>query len=111
MPRAKVPFPADDMIVLAALLGASEHASGWQEAEVLASTLRLLGFVITPQKTVGQLRRLLAEDSPMLERRPVGWGDQYEYRVTRFGFTQLENRFPNTRPLVRHWRDKVRDGR
>lgn len=93
MPRAKVPFPADDMLVLAALMAANEHGMAWVEAETVASVLRRLGFMITPQEMVGQLKRLLARDCPMFERRENGWGGPYEYRVTRPGLTYLGNRW------------------
>lgn len=104
---SKTAFPSDDMIVLAALVGASEYGTPWQEAEMIASTLRRLGFMITSQKMVGQLKRMLAEDAPMFESRLVSYRRLYEYRVTRYGLTQIENRFPTTRPLIREWRLKI----
>jgi hypothetical protein len=84
------------MIVLAARLEGGE----WRMAEGIASTLRRLGFVLSPQKMVGALNRLLAEDSPMFERKPEQYAREvYVYRVTRFGDCQLGNRFPRTRGL------------
>lgn len=105
--RKKTAFPSDDMIVLAALMGASEHGSEWVEAETIASVLRRLGFLITPQMMVGQLKRLLGEDCPMFERHLDNWMRLYEYRVTRHGLAQLESRFPASRPLTRYWRERL----
>lgn len=99
---SNVSSPSDDMIVLAALLSARND---WQQAEEVASVLRRLGFIVSPQKMVGTLRRLLAEDSPMFERRPNPWFVGItEYRVTRFGLTQIDNRFPHLWPLIRELR-------
>lgn len=90
-------FPSDDMIVLAALLEGQE----WRQAEDIASTLRRLGFEISPQKMVGQLKRLAAEDLPMIEGRLGVWQRINEYRVTRYGRTQLSNHFAKTYALSR----------
>lgn len=95
--KSKMAFPSDDMIVLAALLEGGE----WRQAEDIASTLRHVGFRISPQKMVGQLKRLIAEDSPMIESRLIDWMRLFEYRVTGFGRTQLGNHFSNTRDLRR----------
>lgn len=78
---AKTAFPSDDMIVLAALLEGGE----WREAEEIASTLRRTGFVISPQKMVGQLKRLEREDSPMFERVHDDWRRLNRYRLSRPG--------------------------
>lgn len=94
---AKTAFPSDDMIVLAALLEGGE----WREAEDIASTLRRLGFKISPQKMVGQLKRLQREDSPMFEGRRDDYFPLTVYRVTGFGRVQLGNHFNNTRDLRR----------
>ena len=89
--------PSDDMIVLAATVAGGE----WKTADNIAATLRRLGFKITPQKMVGHLKRLCAEDSPMIESRTNEWARLKEYRVTSNGDMQLGNRFPRTRGLRR----------
>lgn len=97
--KTKTPTPSDDMIVLAALLN---KGTDWQCAEEIASALRRLGFQISPQKMVGALRRLLAEDCPMFDVRDYPWGTNLsEYRVTRFGLNQLDQRFPSAYHWVR----------
>lgn len=94
---AKVIHNGDDLVVLAALIEGQE----WRYAEDIASTLRRLGHSITPQKMTGTLRRLCAEDSPMFEAKVDEVWRLKLYRVTRFGYCQLESRFVHTRGLRR----------
>ena len=97
MPSSPAAFPSDEMIVLALGLEGGE----WRAAEDIASTLRRLGFVISPQKMAGSLKRLCAEALPMVEAKAdEAWRLNF-YRVTRFGDSQLGNHFPRTRDLWR----------
>lgn len=101
MSKPKIPVPSDDMIVLAALLS---NGTDWQYAKSIASVLRQLGFEISPQKMVGMLRRLLAEEHPMFECRPHPWGDWSEYRVTGWALARMRTHFWGARLWVRELR-------
>lgn len=80
------------MIVLAMLLEGEEFRC----AEDIASTLRRLGFKISPQKMTGTLRRLCLEDSPMVAAAADPDYRLKFYRVTHFGHTQLNNHFAHS---------------
>lgn len=91
MRTKRASFPSDDMIVLGALM----EGGLWRQAEDIASTLRRLGFVVSPQKMVGQLKRLEREDAAMFESKVIPWARLKEYRVTQYGRTQLRNHYRN----------------
>jgi DNA-binding PadR family transcriptional regulator len=93
----QAPFPSDDMIVLAVLLEGETARC----AEEIASVLRRLGFVISPQKMAATLRRLCREDCPMIEARDdEDWRLKF-YSVTPAGHCQLGNRYPRLQALER----------
>lgn len=64
---------------------------GWLYASQIAANLKLLGFEVTGRALAARLSRMCSVDAPWLERRRSPFND-YEYRVTRYGQIDLENR-------------------
>lgn len=92
--------PSELAITLAALRGRYSNRDGWLTADEVRGRLQLLGFVCSPQKLVATLIRMATTDAPWVERRRAAWGDYWEYRVTRFGTTDIDNRFGGVRPVT-----------
>lgn len=90
--------PTDDLIVLAMVgLGDRGLTDGdWYVADEVRSAFVRLGFNPRAQQVAAWLGRLSREDSPMVERRKA-YFDELQYRVTRFGLTQIHNHFPGLR--------------
>lgn len=90
--------PTELAICLAALPDSSYIGDdpGWMPADEIAHRLRrLTGWELTAQQLASRLRRMCEVELPWMERRkPHHW---WEYRVTRYGLTDLANRAQGTR--------------
>lgn len=68
------------------------HRDGWVYADEVRTQLRRLGFTATPQQIAAWLGRMARVECPWVEVR-TSHGIR-EYRVTRFGATDIFNRLP-----------------
>lgn len=68
------------------------HRDGWVYADEVRTQLRRLGFTATPQQIAAWLGRMARAECPWVEVR-TSHGIR-EYRVTRFGATDIFNRLP-----------------
>jgi len=86
------PKPTELAITLAAL-GHRDYYSrdGWLYASHIAENLGVLGFEVTGRSLASTLARMCTVDAPWLERRRSPFSD-YEYRVTRYGRNDIDNR-------------------
>lgn len=88
--------PSDHAITLAAATFDSE----WLDADAIRGRLAHWGFGgLTTQRIVGRLRAMCEEDAPRFHRQQVWWTSRplWQYRVTRDGYNELENRNPGVR--------------
>lgn len=92
--------PTELAITLAALPGRYGEADGWVVTDEVRHRLRLFGFDCSPQFVAAALARMARSDAPWVERRESRWGDLAEYRVTRFGRTDIDNRLASVRALT-----------
>lgn len=67
-------------------------------ADQVRGQLQRLGFEVSTQQVAAWLGAMSRADCPWVEVRD-GYGTK-EYRVTRFGATDIHNRCPGVRPLV-----------
>jgi hypothetical protein len=89
--------PPEVILVLAGLPGQYTR-DGWKAADEVRHQLAALGFDASAQQVAAWLGRLCREELPLFERRDADrWLPWREYRVTPYGQTLLENRFPNVR--------------
>jgi hypothetical protein len=86
----------------AATLVALGSTRTWLDADEIRGLLKAhLGVDATAQQVAGWLTRMTNEDAPRFERRRHRWSPGWEYRVTRFGCTDIENKLPNLRARER----------
>lgn len=90
--------PSELAITLAALPGGFGSREGWMYADEVRGRLGLLGFAPTAQQVAAWLGRMSRVDAPWVEvREHYGFK---QYRVTRFGRTDIANRIPACRPYT-----------
>lgn len=93
--------PTELTLTLAALPGyGTDCREGWVYADEVRGRLRLLGFEASAQQVASWLRRMAAVDAPWVEVRENPHFPIKEYRVTRYGACDLDNRFSGVRPVV-----------
>lgn len=80
---------------------------GWVFADEIRARLHLLGFDATTQQVAAWLGRMSRVQCPWIERCD-NWGD-LQYRVTRYGKTDVDNRLPGVR-LHTPWLDVPNTG-
>lgn len=86
--------PSELAITVAALPASYHDREGWQSADEIRGRLALLGFDCTTQQLAAWMVGMTTCDAPWLERRRTTWGKTWEYRVTRYGTTDISNRLP-----------------
>lgn len=97
--------PTELALTLATLRGQYSERDGWVYADEVRGRSAILGFEATAQQVAAWLGRMSRVDAP--------WGEvRYrfgitEYRVTRFGECDLQNRFPGVQPLAPWLRNTV----
>jgi hypothetical protein len=64
---------------------------GWLYASQIAQNLERMGFETSGRQLAATLSRMCTVDAPWLERERSPF-DDYRYRVTTWGFNDLENR-------------------
>lgn len=95
--------PTELAITLAALGGVGYAADDkWYAADQVRHRLGLLGFEVSAQQTAAWLHRMSRVDAPWIEKRRSPWND-WEYRVTRWGLNDIDNRFPGVFDANRRW--------
>src|SRR4051794_18195957 len=87
--------PTQLVLTLAALPGRYRARQGWVVADEVRGRLRLLGFDVRTQQVAAWLGRMARADMPWVERHE-SYG-VLEYRVTRFGVTDIGNHLPHLR--------------
>jgi hypothetical protein len=85
--------PTELAITLAAL---TPRYDEWLYASQIVTNLGLLGFDVTSRALASTLARMCRTDAPWLERRRSPFQD-FEYRITRWGRNDVNNRFPGVR--------------
>lgn len=88
-----------ELVVTLAAAGAPFVTDGWLTADQVAHRLVLLGHAVSAQQAASWLGRMSRADMPWVEVR-----DRYgyrEYRVTRFGRTDVANRLPGVQLMGR----------
>lgn len=91
--------PTELAITLAALPGRYHSNEGWISSDAVRTRLKLLGFDCSSQQVAAWLKRMSEIDAPWIERRRLCWDErQWEYRVTRFGRTDIDNKLGSLRP-------------
>lgn len=96
----RFPRPTELAITLAALPPDTGYADSWTDADQVRGRLKLLGFDCTTQQVGAWLARMARSDAPWVERRRDAWDSRWEYRVTRYGRTDIDNRFSAVRPAA-----------
>lgn len=81
--------PSDAMIALAVATSRQE----WLVADEVRGILNGFGFHVLTQQCAAWLGRISRKDLPPIERRK-GHFDEFQYRLTRWGRTELFNRCP-----------------
>lgn len=66
--------------------------SAWMYADDIRGRLRLLGFAATTQQVAASLARMARTECPWVERRDDN--GVWQYRVTRFGVNDIQNKLP-----------------
>lgn len=94
--RSATPRPSELAITVAAYGTGRE----WNSADEIRGRLKLLGFDCTAQQVAAWAGRMCRVDAPWLEKREP-WGGYSEYRVTRYGLTDIANRLEGLRPSRR----------
>lgn len=90
-------MPSDLLITLAGLGGRHYGTTfEWLAADEVRGQLKAFGFDVSTQQVAAWLTRLCREDAPRFERQK-GWGDWWEYRVTRYGRNDITNHIPKLR--------------
>lgn len=82
--------PSHLAITMAALGHRYSH-QGWLCAGQISANLRLLGFEVGGSQIASTLTHMCTVEFPWLERRE-SYPGEYEYRVTRFGINDIDNR-------------------
>jgi hypothetical protein len=91
-----VSVPSDHAITLAA----ATFGNRWLSADQIHGRLVQWGFErLKTQRVVARLRAMCEEGSPRFERHEASWTSRpfWEYRVTRCGYNELDNRNPGIR--------------
>jgi hypothetical protein len=88
--------PSELAITLAALHHRYSTEPGWLYASQIVANLKLLGFEVNSRALAGTLGRMCRVDAPWLERRRSPFND-YEYRVTRYGRNDIDNKLGGVR--------------
>lgn len=95
--RQAVQRPSELALTLATVPGRYGASDGWVSADEVRGRLVLLGFQVKAQQVAAWLKRMAETECPWVERREHRWGRGWEYRVTRFGRTDVDNRFVGVR--------------
>jgi hypothetical protein len=90
--------PSELALTLAALPGRYATSDGWVYADQVRFQLARLGFGASTQQVAAWLGAMSRAEAPWVEVRD-GYGTR-EYRVTRFGTTDIDNRWPGVRPVA-----------
>lgn len=85
--------PTELAITLATFPGQRAYTE-WVTADEVAHRLKLFGFDCSAQQTAAWLARMSRADAPWVERRRDRWDEWWEYRVTRYGRNDIDNRLP-----------------
>lgn len=91
---ARLGTPSELAITLATFPGRRTDSEGWSSADEVRGRLVLLGFDCTTQQVAAYLARMARTECPWVERRRDRWSVYWEYRVTRFGHNDIDNRLP-----------------
>lgn len=89
--------PSELAITLAVLPRRYSNPSGWMTADEVRGGLKLLGFECSSQFVAAALARMARTEAPWVERREDVWGGPWQYRITRFGRNDIDNRLPKLR--------------
>ncbi len=99
-------------LTLATLPGRyGDGREGWVCADEVAHRLALFGFEPSAQQVAGWLRSAINEDSPCIESRRREYVGVNEYRVTRFGKGEVDNRLGAGVRLFAPWLPTMRGQR
>ncbi len=92
--------PPELVVTLAALPGRNVYVAdgGWLHADQVRAQLRLFGFDATAQQLAAWLGRMSRVDAPWVERRR-DFAGYWQYRVTPYGRTDIENNLPALRVI------------
>lgn len=92
--------PTELAITLACLPGRYSTSSeqGWVIAGEVRGRLTVFGFQCSAQQVAAWLSRMARTEAPWVERRQDPWGHGWEYRVTRYGKTDIQNKMPFLQP-------------
>ncbi len=101
--------PTPLVITMAALGDRDYGRDGWVYADEVRHRLMRLGFEVSPQQVVASLRAMSRVDAPWVEVRDNPHFPIKEYRVTRFGQCDMQNRWPWMRPVM-PWLPTYRGG-
>lgn len=96
-----------ELAITLAVFTHRHSGEGWVLADEIRGRLKLLGFDCTTQQVAAYLARMARTDAPWVERRRCRWYDQWEYRVTRYGETDIQNRLPGVWFAARRHKDRV----
>lgn len=98
---AKPEKPTELAVTIAALPGQYGANDGWVTADEVKHRLAKLGIECSGQQVTAMLKRMATtEDAPWLERRKHRLFDLWEYRVTRYGKTDVDNKLGSVRTVT-----------
>lgn len=93
------PKPTELAVTLAAIPGRYGDRDGWVYADEVRARLARLGFDASSQQVAAWLRKMARTECPWVEARESPHAGQIirQYRVTRFGKTDIDNRLRGVR--------------